>query len=109
MALAAATVSAILAGVLVLSSEGAGVLPLAPIRINGNSDLQVGINGVTAGTGSASDLYVISAWDTDAGSSVGICIGNTTAHLLISNVFVHTLDSPPFYAAIHMFNVRADA
>jgi len=105
MAIVLATLSALAAGVLILSEEGRAYFPLSPIRIDGNSDFQIGLNGVTSGTGAAGDPYVISAWDIDAGSSAGIYVGNTTVHFLISNVYVHTSDAPPFHPGIQMYNV----
>jgi len=105
VAVVLATLSAMILGMLIASEDGRAYFPLSPIRIDGNSGFQIGLNGVTSGTGAAGDPYVISAWDIDAGSTAGIYIGNATVHFLISNVYVHTSDAPPFYPGIQLYNV----
>ena len=66
-----------------------GVRPA--IVINGNSDFTTN-NGVTGGTGTASNPYVISGWDIDlclGGCALGIQIQNTNAYFVIRNVYIH--------------------
>jgi parallel beta-helix repeat protein len=64
------------------------LLAHAPILIVGNSRF-LPFNGVTAGTGTASDPYIIQGWDilTDAGP--GVVVRNTTAYFVVRNDFVH--------------------
>ena len=66
-----------------------GVRPA--IVINGNSDFTTN-NGVTGGTGTASNPYIISGWDIDlclGGCALGIQIQNTNAYFVIRNVYIH--------------------
>jgi len=98
--------SSLVTAVIILPDEGFAYVSHTPIRINSNSDFQIGVNGVVAGTGSAGDPYLISAWEIDANNSVGIYIGNTTVHFLISNVYVHQNAGSPFHTGIHMTNVQ---
>jgi len=66
-----------------------GVRP--DIVINGNSDFTTN-NGVTGGTGTAPNPYVISGWDIDlclGGCALGIQIQNTNAYFVIRNVYIH--------------------
>jgi len=61
------------------------------IVVNGNSDFTTN-NGVTGGTGTASNPYVISGWDIDlclGGCALGIQIQNTNAYFVIRNVYIH--------------------
>ena len=60
----------------------------APILIIGNAQFTAS-NGVTGGSGTLADPYVIGGWDINA-SSNGIGIYNTTAYFSIRNVFVHS-------------------
>lgn len=59
-----------------------------PIYINGNADFTAE-NGVTGGTGSSSDPYIIEGWDINASSADGIAIRNTDAYFIIRNCYVH--------------------
>ena len=66
-----------------------GVRPA--IVVNGNSDFTTN-NGVTGGTGTASNPYIISGWDIDlclGGCALGIQIQNTNAYFVIRNVYIH--------------------
>lgn len=70
-----------------------------PIYISGNAELYAG-NGVTGGSGTSADPYVISGWSIRG--SCNTCVGrwarpmidihNTTAHILIQNVLVSSGD-----------------
>jgi len=71
-----------------------GVRPA--IVINGNSDFTT-TNGVTGGTGTAPNPYVISGWDIDLSQGGGcVCLGiqiqNTNAYFVIRSVYVHEGD-----------------
>jgi len=60
------------------------------ILIQNNSDFTAA-NGVTAGTGTPADPYIIDGWDINASSSSnGITIAGTTADLVVRNVVVHS-------------------
>ncbi|PKK81310.1 MAG: hypothetical protein CVT47_03105 [Thermoplasmata archaeon HGW-Thermoplasmata-2] len=59
-------------------------IPHAPIRINGNSDFNE-LNGVSGGSGTEDDPYVIRGWEIDASRSDGIIVENTDARLIIKD------------------------
>ncbi|HVH16330.1 MAG TPA: hypothetical protein VNA15_11525, partial [Candidatus Angelobacter sp.] len=66
----------------------------SPILINSDAGF-TSANGVTGGTGTASDPYTIQGWNiTTCCHSPGIQIGNTTAHFVIRNVIVHYPPTP---------------
>lgn len=60
-----------------------------PIRINSNENFTT-TNGVTGGTGTEIDPWIIEGWDI-SGLGFGYCIyiGNTTEHFAIQNCSVH--------------------
>ena len=62
-----------------------------PIVIGSDSDFLIPSNGVTGGSGTESDPYVIWGWNINTtGKSVpGIVISNTQMHFVIRNVWVH--------------------
>jgi parallel beta-helix repeat protein len=60
-----------------------------PILIDGNGDF-TSSNGVSGGTGSPADPYVIQGWEIDASLAHGIEIRNTDASFLIRDVYVHS-------------------
>ena len=73
-----------------------------PISIMGNADFTAA-NGVTGGTGTASDPYVIAGWDINVSQSPwhgqyyngpypGIGISDTDAHFVVRNVYIHGLE-----------------
>ncbi len=64
-------------------------VPHQPILIDGNSEFTFA-NGVTGGSGTVNDPYVIQGWDIDASTAHGIEIRNTDAHFVIRNVCVHS-------------------
>ena len=74
----------------------------APIFIEGDRNFTAA-NGVTGGSGTQSDPYVIEGWEINASAQNGIDIRNATAHFLIRNASVHDGDS--FYAGIVLVNV----
>ncbi len=63
----------------------------APILIESDAALTAA-NGVTSGSGTESDPFVIEGWNVDAsGSNIGgIAVSNLTSHLVIRNVYVHS-------------------
>jgi len=86
----AAVVLILLAGILVLApQETRAYTPHGPIRIDGDAAFTAA-NGVTGGTGTPSDPYLIEGWEIAVPSSApGIRIGATTAPFVIRNVFVY--------------------
>ena len=60
-----------------------------PIYINGNSQFIVGQNGVTSGSGTQADPYIIENWDINASSADGIHIENTDVYFIIRNSVIH--------------------
>ena len=64
------------------------LLSHAPILINGDAGFTPA-NGVTSGSGTAVDPFVIEGWDIDASSANGVEVRNTSAHFIIRNCFVH--------------------
>jgi len=75
----------------------------APILIDGNTDLTAP-NGVTGGSGTALDPYIIEGWDIDASTAHGIEIRNTRAYFIVRNVTVHD-GLPNSYYGIMLQNV----
>src|SRR3989475_5116673 len=76
--------------------------PHSPISILGNAAFTAA-NGVTGGTGTASDPYIIAGWDINVSQSPwhgqyyngpypGIGISNTDAHFVVLNVYIHGLE-----------------
>src|SRR5438094_2353916 len=91
-------VSAVLVACLLLASvfsffapraTATALTPHSPILIDGNSGFTAA-NGVTGGTGTASDPYVISGWEIDWGSSsfISLEVRNTTSYFVIRSVYV---------------------
>jgi parallel beta-helix repeat protein len=64
-------------------------VPHSPIQITANSGFTAA-NGVTAGSGTAADPYIISGWDISASTTHGIEINNTNVFFIIRNVYVHS-------------------
>lgn len=60
-----------------------------PILIEGDGGFNAA-NGVSGGTGTATDPYIIKGWDISAFTSPGIRIRNTSAAFVIRNVWVHS-------------------
>lgn len=63
--------------------------PHSPIYINRNGDFTVA-NGVTSGSGTPSDPYIIEGWEIDASGGYGIKIFNTSEHFIIREVYIHS-------------------
>jgi parallel beta-helix repeat protein len=60
-----------------------------PIYINGNDDF-TSENGVTGGSGSSSDPYIISGWEINASFQDGITIRNVSVFFEIKQCYVHS-------------------
>ncbi len=103
-------IAAVLMGALflVLGTPRDGVLahpsltPHDPIRITGNEEFTPS-NGVTGGSGTPGDPYVIEGWEIGPATS-GISIDSTNASFIIRNVHVHSV-STTFVGSINLFNV----
>ena len=65
-----------------------GFVSHGPILIDGDAGFTPA-NGVTSGSGTVVDPFVIEGWDIDASSANGIEIRNTTAYFVIRNCYVH--------------------
>ncbi len=76
--------------------------PHAPIYIDGNGEFTAA-NGVTGGSGTPSDPFIIDGWDIDASAAKGIQIWNTDAPFLVRNVYVHS--GAPSFVGIEFYNV----
>ncbi len=59
-----------------------------PISIIGDVDFTPA-NGVTGGSGTESDPYIIEGWEIDATTAHGIMMQDTTAHFAIRDCYVH--------------------
>ncbi len=60
----------------------------SPIYINGNSNFTAA-NGVTGGSGTPTDPYIIQGWDINASTANAIDIRNTNSYFTIRNVYLH--------------------
>ena len=58
--------------------------------------------GISWGSGTASDPYIISDWNVNASSANGIQILNTTAHFIIRDCYIH--DGGSNYFGIILIN-----
>jgi parallel beta-helix repeat protein len=86
-----------------MSTAAVAYTPHEVIRITSDSDLVVGQNGVTGGTGSSSNPFVISGWQIgQINGSSGIEVWNTRAHLKIVDVNISSCN-----VGILLFNVSS--
>jgi parallel beta-helix repeat protein len=65
-----------------------GLLFHAPILINGDAGFTPA-NGVTSGSGTVVDPFVIDGWNIDASTANGIDVRNTSAHFIIRDCYIH--------------------
>jgi len=79
-----------------------GLAPHAPIQIRSDADFTPA-NGVTGGTGTAADPYIIEGWEINASTAHGIEIRDTTAYFAIRNVSTHS--GGPSHFGLYLFNV----
>ncbi|MBU0685039.1 MAG: right-handed parallel beta-helix repeat-containing protein, partial [Candidatus Thermoplasmatota archaeon] len=78
--------------------------PHDPILILGDGDFTLA-NGVTSGTGTPGDPYVIEGWEINASAENGIEIQDTRADFTIRNVYVHG-GRDAIFNGIELYNVR---
>ncbi len=74
----------------------------APVRIAGNAGFTPA-NGVTGGSGTPSDPYVIEGWDIDASTAAGVEVVDTDAPFVLRNLTVRQGGS--VNAGVHFVNV----
>jgi len=65
-----------------------GLTPRSPIYIDGNDGFTPA-NGVTSGSGTAEDPYILENWDISTANAHGIEIRNSSAYFVIRNCHVH--------------------
>ena len=78
----------------------------APILISGDTAFTPA-NGVTGGTGTSADPYIIEGWGINASSANGIKIQNTNAYFIIRNVKVQSglkTSGSLTYSGIYLFS-----
>ena len=64
--------------------------PHAPILITGNSGFTAP-NGITSGSGTVMDPYIIQGWDINSSTATGIQISNSNVYFTVRNVFIHSV------------------
>ncbi|HDP97077.1 MAG TPA: hypothetical protein ENN25_05235, partial [Euryarchaeota archaeon] len=73
-----------------ISERASAYSPHGPIIINGNSDFTLA-NGVTDGSGTSMDPFIIEGWEIDAtGFTDGISVSSTDAHFIIRDTFIYS-------------------
>jgi parallel beta-helix repeat protein len=80
------------------------LVPRGPIVIDGNDDFNLP-NGVSAGTGTSTDPYIIKGWDVDGSDrSNAVIIKNVTAHYVFRDCIVHGTAGSAGTVGIHLEN-----
>lgn len=95
IALACIMTAAALYGIVVVPREVSAYTPHAPIYINGDGGFTPA-NGVTGGSGTPADPYIIEGWEIDASLTDGLVIRSTAAHFIIRDVWVHSGNGPHY-------------
>ena len=91
----------------VIPAKASSYQPHSSIHINGNDGFNSD-NGVTGGTGTLSDPYIIQGWDiVPCCKTPGISITNTSAYFVIRNMNVHSGEYPTY--GINLTNVSNGA
>jgi len=80
-----------------------GLVPHDPLYIDGNAGFTPA-NGVTSGSGTENDPYIIENWDISAENANGIGIRNTTVYFIIRNCVAENGGSS--YYGIYFDNVQ---
>jgi len=93
---------AILLFALNFAVQTVSMAPHSTIEINGNLQF-TNPNGVSSGTGSSIDPYIIKDWEIDASTKTGINITNTDAYFVIRNCTVY--NGGLNWAGIYLNNV----
>ncbi|UCF08791.1 MAG: right-handed parallel beta-helix repeat-containing protein, partial [Thermoplasmata archaeon] len=84
------------------SGDVGAYTPHDPIIINGDENFTAA-NGVTGGSGTWDDPYIIEGWEINLDETDGIKISNTNAHFVIRNVHIYHGWS---HSAISFFGVE---
>lgn len=82
-----------------VAAETSPYTPHLPVHIVGDENF-TSENGVTRGSGSPSDPFVIEGWEIDASYRDGIEIGDTTVSFVIQHIYIHS--SSPFYRGVDL-------
>jgi parallel beta-helix repeat protein len=77
----------------------------APIIINGDAQFTTA-NGVTGGTGSVSNPYLIEGWSISASPSAGVVVGNTSLHFVLRHL---NIQGGPDSVGVFLLNVTNGA
>lgn len=75
--------------VMIVPERAPALTPHDPIYIGSNAAFTPA-NGVTGGTGTPGDPYIIEGWEIDATNEIGIRIRNTDMPFIIRDVAIHT-------------------
>ncbi len=76
----------------------------SPIAINGDAGFTAG-NGVTGGSGTPANPYVISGWELNASAAAGLDVENTSAWLEIRGLDIRGMPGFTAYPGIRLRNV----
>ena len=79
------------------------MLPHDFIYINGNKNFTLE-NGVTNGTGTKNNPYIIKHWEINTSNKDRITIKNTDAYFIIRHCFIHA-EKNNIYTGIYLYNV----
>ena len=82
----------LVSSLVVMPRDASALTPHNPIYISGNFNFSPP-NGVTGGSGTPSDPYIIEGWEINASSDHGIEIRFTDVHFVIRNVHIHSGNS----------------
>lgn len=75
--------------------EVSAYTPRGPIVIDGNADFTPA-NGVSGGSGTWDDPFIIDGWEIDDPQNESIWIKNTSAHVIVRNSYIHSGMSNPY-------------
>ena len=82
----------------IVVKDGVTYTTHAPIRIDSDADFGIGINGVSAGNGSAGNPWIIEGWDIDGtGYENCIYIGNTTDYFVVRDSNLYDAEKSELY------------
>jgi len=98
--------TALSSSLMIFSDNGSAYTSRSPIYIEGDSNFTVG-NGVTGGSGTALDPFIISGWEINTSTANGIEIRNTTAHFSIQNVYIYSGTINNANDAIRLYNITS--
>jgi parallel beta-helix repeat protein len=101
LVLAISLIAAIFIGFSLRAPRVAAYTSHAVIVIGQDTDF-TDLNGVTGGTGTTSDPYIISGWEILSNSNEAIYIHDTTAYFVVRDVYVH---GTGFWNGIHFANM----